>query len=62
MEKRCKPYALLLAIKTLAKTLRMIFGTAGRRRDPWPIYGGGGLRPGVDLRDNASLLGHMTAE
>jgi hypothetical protein len=30
--------------------------------EPWPVYGKTGLRPGVDLLDNANLLDRMEAE
>ncbi|MCH8514293.1 MAG: hypothetical protein LAT83_21945 [Kiritimatiellae bacterium] len=29
--------------------------------EPWPVYGTGGLQPGLDLRDNAGLLDRMVA-
>lgn len=36
--------------------------TPAQVSEPWPIYGTGGLQPGVDLRDNAGLLDKMEAE
>lgn len=31
-------------------------------REPWPVYGTGGLHPGVDLRDNSGVLDRMESE